>query len=75
MARRSALARCGLAALLLEHSWPGNVRELRNVIARACVLVRGETIEVTDLDIAPRASKSLTRRAFGWRSAFRGRQA
>ena len=45
--RLSALA----SASLLEHSWPGNVRELRNVIARACVLVRGETIEVTDLDI------------------------
>jgi DNA-binding NtrC family response regulator len=40
------------SALLLEHSWPGNVRELRNIIARACVLVRGETIDVTDLDIA-----------------------
>jgi DNA-binding NtrC family response regulator len=40
------------SALLLEQSWPGNVRELRNVIARACVLVRGETIEATDLDIA-----------------------
>ena len=46
--RLSALA----SALLLEQSWPGNVRELRNVIARACVLVRGETIEVTDVDVA-----------------------
>jgi two-component system NtrC family response regulator len=45
--RLSALA----SALLLEQSWPGNVRELRNVIARACVLVRGETIEVTDVDV------------------------
>ena len=40
------------STLLLEHSWPGNVRELRNVIARACVLVRGEMIEATDIDIA-----------------------
>ena len=40
------------SAFLLERSWPGNVRELRNMIARACMLVRGETIEVTDLDIA-----------------------
>jgi DNA-binding NtrC family response regulator len=40
------------SALLLEHSWPGNVRELRNVIARACVLVRGDTIDATDLEIA-----------------------
>ena len=45
--RLSALA----SASLLEQSWPGNVRELRNVIARACVLVRGETIEVTDVDV------------------------
>jgi hypothetical protein len=37
--------------LLLEYSWPGNVRELRNVIARACVLVGGETIDVMDLDL------------------------
>jgi DNA-binding NtrC family response regulator len=46
--RLSALA----SALLLEHCWPGNVRELRNVVARACVLVRGEIIEATDLDVA-----------------------
>jgi DNA-binding NtrC family response regulator len=49
------------SALLLDHSWPGNVRELRNMIARACVLVRGETIEVTDLDIAPAHEKIPTR--------------
>jgi two-component system NtrC family response regulator len=40
------------AALLEQHSWPGNIRELRNVIARACVLVRGDTIAASDLDIA-----------------------
>lgn len=53
-ARQGAPKRLGhsASALLLEHSWPGNVRELRNVIARACVLVRGETIEAADLDIA-----------------------
>ena len=55
------------SALLLEHSWPGNVRELRNMIARACVLVRGETIEVTDLDIARPAGKSLHATSF-WRA-------
>ena len=49
------------ATRLLEHSWPGNVRELRNVMARACVLVRGETIEVTDLDIAQAAEQFPTR--------------
>ena len=46
---------------LLEHSWPGNVRELRNVIARACVLVRGDTIEATDLGIALSDQESPTR--------------
>jgi DNA-binding NtrC family response regulator len=52
--RQGAPKRLGASAsaLLLEHSWPGNVRELRNVIARACVLVRGDTIDATDLDIA-----------------------
>ena len=46
---------------LLQHSWPGNVRELRNVIARACVLVRGHTIEATDLEIALPDQQSPTR--------------
>lgn len=31
--------------VLMAHSWPGNVRELENVIERALVLSRGETIE------------------------------
>jgi DNA-binding NtrC family response regulator len=50
------------SALLLEHSWPGNIRELRNVIARACVLVRGETIEATDLDISQPGQQILLSR-------------
>jgi DNA-binding NtrC family response regulator len=61
--RQSAPKRLGASAsaLLLEHSWPGNVRELRNVVARACVLVRGETIEATDLDIADPAWQTPSR--------------
>ena len=35
-------------ASLQRHSWPGNVRELRNVIERACVLARGNAINVED---------------------------
>ena len=31
---------------LMDHHWPGNVRELENVIERAVVLCRGETITV-----------------------------
>jgi DNA-binding NtrC family response regulator len=60
---RGAPKRLSVAASerLLEHSWPGNVRELRNVIARACVLVRGDTIEATDLGIALSDQESPTR--------------
>lgn len=32
-------------AILMAHPWPGNVRELENVIERAMVLTRGDTIE------------------------------
>lgn len=34
---------------LLAHHWPGNVRELDNVIQRALILCRGETIESEDI--------------------------
>ena len=33
---------------LQRHSWPGNVRELRNVIERACLLSKGNTINIDD---------------------------
>ncbi|MFH0765330.1 MAG: sigma-54 dependent transcriptional regulator [Calditrichota bacterium] len=39
---------------LQNYPWPGNVRELENVLARAAVLARGETIEPEDLDIVIR---------------------
>jgi DNA-binding NtrC family response regulator len=35
-------------ARLVRHGWPGNVRELRNVIERACLLSRGNTINLED---------------------------
>src|SRR4051794_15753297 len=35
--------------LLLDYSWPGNVRELENVIERAVVLCRGDTLTPDDL--------------------------
>jgi DNA-binding NtrC family response regulator len=35
-------------ARLQRHSWPGNVRELRNVMERACVLSRGDTVNIDD---------------------------
>ncbi|MDH3205818.1 MAG: sigma-54 dependent transcriptional regulator [Gemmatimonadota bacterium] len=36
-------------ALMQGYSWPGNVRELRNVIERAALLARGQTIRASDL--------------------------
>jgi DNA-binding NtrC family response regulator len=41
-----------LAAQLLRYGWPGNVRELKNVIDRASILVRGDVIDVGDVDFA-----------------------
>lgn len=34
---------------LQRHPWPGNVRELRNVMQRAALLARGDTITAADL--------------------------
>jgi DNA-binding NtrC family response regulator len=34
---------------LMRHDWPGNVRELRNVVHRAMVACKGDTIELADL--------------------------
>ncbi len=36
-------------SLLTDYGWPGNVRELENIIQRASVLKRGETITAADL--------------------------
>ncbi|MCS6913407.1 MAG: sigma 54-dependent Fis family transcriptional regulator [Myxococcales bacterium] len=33
---------------LRSYTWPGNVRELRNVIERACVLSKGDTLNIDD---------------------------
>ena len=39
-------------ARLHRYSWPGNVRELRNIIERACVLAKGETLDLHDTVVA-----------------------
>ncbi|MBN1851326.1 MAG: sigma 54-interacting transcriptional regulator [Pirellulales bacterium] len=36
---------------MTSYRWPGNVRELKNVVERAVVLVRGNTIDVEDLTL------------------------
>jgi two-component system response regulator HydG len=44
-------------AKLVDYSWPGNVRELENVIERAAVLCRSETLGLADLpEVVTRAS-------------------
>jgi DNA-binding NtrC family response regulator len=45
---RLAVAPDGMQKLL-DYSWPGNVRELENVIERAAVLCRGDTLRLEDL--------------------------
>ena len=39
----------GAERALSGHPWPGNVRELRNVVERAALLARGQTIRAGDL--------------------------
>jgi len=35
--------------MLKSDNWPGNVRELENAIRRACVIARGDILDITDL--------------------------
>ena len=48
-------------AKLTAYHWPGNVRELANVIERAVVLDRGETLNVKDLPSRIDALESMER--------------
>jgi two-component system response regulator HydG len=53
---RLGVAREALAKLV-DYSWPGNVRELENVIERAAVLCRSDTLGLADLpEVVTRAS-------------------
>jgi len=45
-------------ALLLRYPYPGNVRELENIIERAVVLCRGDTITTQDLPFHLREGRS-----------------
>ena len=45
---------------LQRYRWPGNVRELKNVIERAVVLTRSDSIDVTDLMLSNLATAGDT---------------
>ena len=51
MKNSSAIEKVSKEALdaMLEYLWPGNVRELANCIERACILVKGNVIKLSDL--------------------------
>jgi transcriptional regulator with PAS, ATPase and Fis domain len=36
----------------MRHTWPGNIRELENAVEHACVLCRGDQIQVSELPSA-----------------------
>ena len=44
--------------MLVNYHWPGNVRELQNIVERACALSKGPQLEVSDIHIDVRPSKS-----------------
>ena len=46
----------GAAAGLRSYRWPGNVRELRNVVERLMIMVRGDTITLSNLSFLEGAS-------------------
>ncbi|WP_226457173.1 sigma-54-dependent Fis family transcriptional regulator [Pseudomonas sp. AF03-9] len=43
--------------LLLGYAWPGNVRQLRHVLAYACAVCDGDTLQVTDLPVEVRGEQ------------------
>lgn len=56
-------------ASLLKYPWPGNIRELSNVLERAMILLKGDSLEAADLGLDgaptlpyPGGSKLLTLR-------------
>ena len=45
--------------VLSRYHWPGNIRELQNVIERAVILTRGETLTVALDELTPDANTNL----------------
>jgi Nif-specific regulatory protein len=56
---------------LTHYRWPGNVRELRNVIERAIVLCRGETIDEDDLLLSNLATAGDTMQGASLERSFK----
>jgi transcriptional regulator with GAF, ATPase, and Fis domain len=48
----------GSLTRLQRYDWPGNIRELQNVIERACVLAKGQVVEVPDPSLGARHRRS-----------------
>jgi formate hydrogenlyase transcriptional activator len=48
----------GSLTRLQRYDWPGNIRELQNVIERACVLAKGNVVEVPDPALGARQRRS-----------------
>ena len=46
--------------LLLGYAWPGNVRQLRHVLAYACAVCEGDTVQVADLPVEVRGEQIET---------------
>jgi DNA-binding NtrC family response regulator len=55
-------------AAMERYRWPGNVRELQNVVERAVLLGKGETIGLADLPPALLAARSLNLEPVGSRT-------
>ena len=49
--RKPPVLSSGALERLAEHDWPGNIRELKNVVERAVILARGETIRAAEIVI------------------------
>ncbi len=50
---------------LFRYDWPGNVRELRNVIERAVLLSRGDTLQMSDVVLGP-GDQAAPESAYGY---------
>jgi two-component system, NtrC family, response regulator AtoC len=46
--------------VLRAYPWPGNVREMRNVIEHSVIVTRGNSIDASDLSIAPSRDWTFT---------------